>query len=94
MNDSYIGVGKHGATSFVGPDATELFRVATLRSALGLLSKGITPTRGLTITKALALATGVTKKKYKRTEIEKAREDLKKWADEMAAALPKVQQEG
>jgi hypothetical protein len=91
MNESYIGVGKNGATSFVGRDAVELLRVVTLRSGLSLLKNGIIPTRGLTITKALAIATSYTGKKYKRTEIEKAREDLKVWADNMSAALPRVE---
>ena len=73
---------------FVGPDATNLFRAVTLRSALGLLKVGITPTRGLTTAKALKLATEYTGKKYKRTEIDKAREDIKVWCDTMKAALP------
>jgi hypothetical protein len=89
MNDSSINVSA-GGTMFVGPDATALFRAATLRSALGLLKAGITPTRGLTMAKALKMATGITGKKYKRTEADKAREDIKVWCDTMAAALPVV----
>lgn len=45
--DSHIGLDKNGiATSFVGPDAVELFRVATLASAMGLYKAGIKPGRG------------------------------------------------
>ena len=89
MNDSHIQTGP-GGTMFVGPDATELFRATMLRSALGMLKVGITPTRGMTITKALTMATRYTGKKYKRTQIEAARDDVKVWCDTMSAALPRV----
>lgn len=87
--NSQITVSK-GGMCFEGKDATELFRVATLRSALGLLKVGITPTRGLTITKALAMATPYTGKKYKRTEIETARADLHTWCELMKSSIPVV----
>lgn len=90
MTDSYIQNGPSGIV-FVGPDATELYRAATLRSALGMLAVGITPTRGLTTSKALKMATRYTGKKYKRTQVEAARADIKHWCDTMSAALPKVQ---
>jgi hypothetical protein len=79
-----------GSTSFVGPDATELFRAATLRSALGLLSHGIAPTRGLTMTKALAMVERYTGQKYKRTESERAKSDLTVWIETMKSAIPVV----
>lgn len=89
MSESYIGYnGKGQATSFVGPDAVELFRAATLRSALGLLSKGITPTRGLTGKKALAMVTRYSGQTYKRGEFERARADLHAWIETMKSALP------
>lgn len=88
MENSKIVTGA-GGIMFVGSDATALFRVTALRSALGLLAKGIQPTRGFTMRRALAAASAITGKQYRRTQIETAREDLKKWADEMAAALPR-----
>lgn len=92
MSDSYIQTGI-GGTMFSGPDAVSFFRAATLRAALGLLKVGITPTRGLTKTKALALVTGYTGKKYKRTEIDRASADLKVWIDAMKLALPVIAEE-
>ena len=65
-------------TSFSGESAVDIFRIRTLSSALGLLSHGIKPTRNLTLTRALAMATEYTGKKYKRTQIGEARQDLKK----------------
>ncbi len=65
-------------TSFNGENAVDLFRIRVLSSGLGLLSKGISPTRGFTLSKALLMATQYTGKKYKRTQVEQAREDLKK----------------
>jgi hypothetical protein len=85
--DSSIRVGRGGVT-FAGRDATELFRVATLKSALGLLEKGIMPTRGFTKTKALAMAGQYTGQTYKRNEIERARADLTVWIETMKSALP------
>lgn len=64
------------AQSFVGPKAVDAFRIATLKSAIRLLKVGITPTRGLTMTKALKMATEYTGAKYKRTETDKALNDL------------------
>jgi hypothetical protein len=93
MTESYIKANRHGATTFVGPDATELFRVATLSSALGLLSKGITPTRGLTSKKAFAMASTYTGKKYKRGGHEEARRDLKVWIETMKSAIPVIRED-
>lgn len=51
----------------------------------------IIPTRGVTITKMLQMATGYTGRTYKRSEAVIAANDVKKWADEMKAAIPKVE---
>jgi hypothetical protein len=91
MTESYIQTGP-GGTTFVGPDATELFRAATLMSALGLLKAGIVPTRGLSSKRALAMASGYTGKKYKRGQHDLARADLKVWIETMKSALPIVEQ--
>ena len=73
---------------FNGPDAVNLYRCATLWSAIRLLQVGIQPTRGFTMTKALKMASGYTGKAYKRSQSEQARADLKVWMDAMKAALP------
>lgn len=65
-----------GGTMFSGPKGVDVFRIATLSSGIGLLQNGITPTRGLSMTKALKMATEYTGKKYKRTESDIARADL------------------
>jgi hypothetical protein len=87
MDDSYISHGK-GGTMFSGPDAVRLFQAMSLHAGLGLLKAGIKPTRDWTITKALHAAAQYTGKTYKRTEIDRARIDLKIWIDTMRSALP------
>lgn len=82
---------KGRAVSFVGPDAVALYRAAVLRSGIGLMAKGIKPTRGASMKKLLVMATGLTQKPYKRTEHEKARADLGLWIDAMKSALPQEQ---
>lgn len=92
--NSYIGVNNGKCQSFVGSDAVNYVKAELLASSLNLyVASGgrIIPTRGVGITKMLQMATSYTKKKYKRTEALKAAEDVKKWADEMKAALPKIE---
>lgn len=90
--ESYIKGGR-GGTTFVGPDAVNLFRAATLKSAIGLLTKGITPTRGMTMKRALGMAKEYTGKDYKRTQAAQAMADIQIWIDTMKAALPIVSDE-
>jgi hypothetical protein len=78
------------SVTYSGSDAVELFRAATLRSALGLLQKGIMPTRGLNMTKALGLAERYTGRKYKRTESAAAIRDITVWIETMKSAIPVV----
>lgn len=95
--DSHITVNKDGkCSSFVGPDAVNYVRAELLASSLRLYVTScgrIIPTRGVGIRKMLSMATGYTGKKYKRTRNDymNAADDVKKWADEMKAAIPKVQ---
>lgn len=89
-NDSRIEVGV-GGTSFIGTDAVQLFSVTTLRSGIKLLQKGLKPSRGWTMTNALARATGITGKKYKRSQADAAVADLTVWIETMKAALQVVQ---
>jgi hypothetical protein len=77
-----------GGTMFAGPDSVELFRVATLKAAIGLLQKGILPRRGLTMTKALTMAQVYTGQVYKRTESARAIRDLTTWIETMKSAIP------
>jgi hypothetical protein len=87
-NESSISVGP-GGTCFSGPDATNMFRAKMLAGSLKLYAKcGVIPTRGVTITKMLAMATQYTGKKYKRGEALKAHVDVQLWADTMLAGLP------
>jgi hypothetical protein len=87
MTDSYISHGK-GGTVFAGADAIRLFTAVTVRSAIGMLKKGIKPSRHWTMTKALRMATSYSGKTYKRTEADRAMADLTLWIDAMRCALP------
>lgn len=64
MSDSRIEYHGNGGATFVGPDAVRVFQAAALSSGIGLLSKGIVPRRGWTMTRALAAATAYTGRKY------------------------------
>lgn len=89
MMDSHITVRDGKCSSFVGPDAVNYVRAELLASSLRLYAKcGIRPTRHVGPTQMLKMATGYTGKSYKRSEYIKAADDVKKWADEMKAALP------
>lgn len=88
--DSYISVGPHGST-YSGPDAVRLQQAITLRSAIKMyvMSSGqIIPTRGMGITKMLALTSTITGKKYKRSQTTEAQADLHVWIETMKSALP------
>lgn len=94
-DDSFI---KHTSSGpmFVGPDAVRLQQAITLRSAIKMyvMSSGqIIPTRGMGITKMLALATTITGKPYKRTQTAEAQQDLHIWIETMKSALPIFSQE-
>lgn len=92
MNDSYIGTNDGKCTTFVGDDAVNYVRAEVLASSLKLYATAkILPTRGVTASGMLKLATGYTKKLYKRGEYVKAAEDVQLWAREMKAALPKIE---
>lgn len=89
--DNFVEISEH-ATSYVGFEAVDLFRARMLASSLRLYAKtGMIPTRGVTITKMLALASHYTGKPYKRGSAAIAADDVKAWADALALALPHVQ---
>jgi hypothetical protein len=74
--------------AFIGHDATKMYQAAVLLTGIGLMSKGIKPSRGWTMKGALARAEEFTGRKYKRTEWAQARADLKIWVMTMKSALP------
>jgi hypothetical protein len=91
MNQNHIAVHKDGGMSFVGPDATKLFQAITLRSSLSLYAKcGMIPTRGVTITRMLALTKTFTGKTYKRGRegAAAAAADMQVWIDAAKASMP------
>jgi hypothetical protein len=94
MSDSYIIYDKGGqAVSFVGPDAVQLFRAASLASGLKLYAKTkIKPNRAWTPTAMLCAAAEITLKTYSRGEYLQAAADLTIWVNEMRAALPQEEQ--
>jgi hypothetical protein len=78
-----------GGVTFEGIDATRLYQAITLAAALKLYDRcGMIPTRGMTITKMLALASTFSGKAYKRGAALQAAADVTTWADAMKAALP------
>lgn len=77
------------ATSYIGRDATQLFRVNMLKSSIKLWMKtGMMPTRGIGIQKMLKMAEMYTGRKYKKSEAAYAVEDLHNWVTVMVSALP------
>ena len=76
------------AVGFHGHEAVDVYRAFMLASHLKLYAKsGIIPTRGVGITKMLALAGHFTGKAYKRGEALKASEDCLAWAQTMKLAI-------
>ena len=93
MNTDHIKVSKSG-TSYSGHDAVMLYRAAALKGFIGLYAKcGVIPTRGVTITKMLAMATEYTGRKYKRGQYAEAQEDLHQWIEAMKAAIPIIRED-
>lgn len=91
MTQGHIQTSPSGAISFVGKDAVRLFQATALASGLRLYARsGMKPNRAWTPTAMLKLASSFTGKAYKRGAYLAAAEDVKAWADAMAATLPKV----
>ena len=93
MNDSHIVVNADGTpVCFVGPDATDLFRVRVIRASI-LMHKqcGIIPTRGVTITRLFQIASGYTGKPYKRGQHDQALADLDRHLAAFTASMPIVE---
>lgn len=92
MTDSSITVTKTGAVIHAGFDATMRIRAIVCRSSIaGHRKFGMIPTRGMTITKLLAIATEFSGKPYKGAgKHERAEADLTTWINAMDAALPVI----
>jgi hypothetical protein len=89
MTEPCITYDKNGhATSFVGHEAISVWDAAVLMTGIKLLSKGIIPRRGWTMTKALAAASAYSGRKYKRTEWPQAIEDIRVWKETMLSTIP------
>lgn len=90
-DESFIQTRNGKATTFVGPDATRLYRATVIKHSIELHSRcGMLPTRGVSITKLFALATEYTGKAYRRHEHSRAIADLELWIVTMRAALPVI----
>ena len=91
-DDSHIDVDANGRPlCFHGPDATAYFRARTVMASIILYQKtGLQPTRGVGITRLLAIASEYTGKRYRRGQADAAVADLKIWTETMLAALPIV----
>lgn len=88
MTDNSAITLSNGGTIFTG-DAINLFQAVTLKGALKLYAKcGMIPTRGMTITKMLKLASSITDKTYKRGDAMQAHDDLVIWIDAARASMP------
>lgn len=90
MSDSSIRISASG-TTFSGPDAVAYFHALSLKSHIQMYVKSggqIIPTRGVGITKMLAIASEFTGVKYKRTQTAQALDDLSVWIATMQSALP------
>ena len=91
MSDSYIQYsrGRKEAVSYVGRDATELYRVNMIKVSIRLWCKtGMLPTRGIGIRKMLKMAEVYTGRKYKTSDAAQAVDDLHNWVTTMVSALP------
>lgn len=91
MSDSRIVYSKSSGEpiSYIGPDATQLYRVNMLKTCIKMWMKtGMMPTRGIGIHKMLKMAEVYTGRKYKKSEAAYAIEDLHHWVSCMVSALP------
>ena len=87
---SYLVTNDQGnVTSYIGPDATQLFRARMIRHGLiGWQKFKMKPSRGVTVTRMLDAAGKYTGKKYKTREIAQAIDDMDVSVKTMLIALP------
>lgn len=89
MSNSYIEVGRE-STTYVGPDATRLYRAKVLVSACRLFAEGISPSGKVTATATRKSVEALTGKKYKCGEWNVMAADVHQWVVTMECALPVV----
>lgn len=70
-----------GGTVFAGQEAVGVGRAIILKSALGLLKKGMKPSRQWTGPRVLAAVSNLTGKNYKRGAYAQAEDDIKAWLE-------------
>jgi hypothetical protein len=91
-DNSEITLHASGGYTVTGRDGISLMRAVYLKSSITLYRKtGLIPTRGVTISRMLKLATEITGKTYsarKRADYERAEADLQVWCDTMRTAIP------
>ena len=89
MKTSEVIVHEGGGVTFIGQDAVRLYKAMALVSALELYARSeIIPTRGMTITRLMAIASSVSGKKYGRGQALIAAEDVQVWIEVMKSAMP------
>lgn len=88
-NESELIVRNGKVVSYVGPDATNLFRAITLRSALAMYAElKLLPARNIRAKDLLRMASAYSGKKYARGGHAQAAKDVQVWVETMRAALP------
>lgn len=87
--ESYIRHNQSG-TSYVGPDAIQLFRAKSIRGALRLWTHGLKPSRGVRLRDLINAASAITGKRYPKraSHIPFIVDDLEVWMSAMQSALP------
>ena len=86
MNDSMVTISNSGVM-YSGPDAVNLARAITVRSALRLAKIGMS-IRGANKTQLLKIASEYTDRTYKRGQYDLAISDITVWIETMKLAMP------
>jgi hypothetical protein len=86
MNDSQVTI-SNGGVMYSGPDAVNLARAITVRSALKLAKIGLS-IRGANKTQLLKIASEYTDRQYKRGQYDLAISDITVWIETMKLAMP------
>ena len=87
---SYLVTNDRGdVTTYIGPDATQLFRARMVRHGLiGWQKFKMKPSRGVTVTRMLDAASGYTGQKYTTKQVSQDIDDMDVWIKTMLTALP------